>query len=821
MDNDSKKIKGKVPVIGFWGFLIIVTLCVLVLCYIKKPKSTEGKVYVFDGWVYGVEDQKKACSALATAGLEDYAWDSGKLCVPSTSKNAYQTALASAGAYPKAPSDSRGEAIRQMSPFESASKSRMREQDARALQLERTIEQMRGVEYATVGFCSRRETVGLVAKNIVTATIGIATKDDSTLDRNLLTAVTVASQRLLGIEDEKAVAIIDLKEGKSYLGLENAKEQVNDLVVEETRERIEKYWRNKYIDAFSDIKNIRVSVEADLITSVDASLDPETELDEGRDSETQLSSDSRILPSSFRRRTEISNDFSDENENSLRNSGGFAQLGTPQNKGRSFTTVNAKIDAESLTQLRSGRPSRVFRRAFEDPQTTVDNLTLLSRYDATNFELSYMNNRSSDSSDFVVCNGVSLKNNVLGSIMEPLDFESSFEFQNLSCSNSHGRVRGPIRPASALEPSYDEKSFVQGASYKLRSILIHINLPRSYIVRVAQAEAGFNSTKSTFANASEWDAVYRSTEEKLILETKKYAITLFRPTGDRLGWSDSILQRSIIVDVYSDAEKILAEEWESGDSGNEENQTVVNYGVGRVSSERDVFENTVGNISLNQAQSITLDASTEHNKEAPTSSRGTLASTSGKVAEISTESSEEIHSTDDDVCSELVGENVREFWAYLSKLSLGKIQGSQRWLLTGGASCLSLLLILFLFKSLFSRRVKKDKTSKNVAALDADVSLSKRKSEDKRVKTSTNLGRRFDSSTEDDFDDELASFVSGLDSANGSSYRLSQVNNETFPHRERMDESFSTKRREALDLISRYPERAAASLRSWLQEGDA
>ena len=146
----------------------------------------------------------------------------------------------------------RGEALRQMSPFESDSKTKMRELDACALQLERMIEQMRGVEYATVGVRARKEVVGLSSKNIVTASVGVAAKDDFELDSNALTAITITTQRLLGIEDSKNVAILDLKEGKSYLGCDNVKERCDDLALVSEREWTEKYWRNKYLEAFSD-----------------------------------------------------------------------------------------------------------------------------------------------------------------------------------------------------------------------------------------------------------------------------------------------------------------------------------------------------------------------------------------------------------------------------------------------------------------------------------------------------------------------------------------------------------------------------------------
>ena len=105
---------------------------------------------------------------------------------------------------------------------------------------------------------------GFSSKDVVTASVGIAFQDGKELDSNTLTAITLATRHHLGIDDAANISIIDLKEGKSYLGVQPGnifEAQTSSL---RRKEEIEKYWREKYLEAFNDIKNLRVSVIAEL-----------------------------------------------------------------------------------------------------------------------------------------------------------------------------------------------------------------------------------------------------------------------------------------------------------------------------------------------------------------------------------------------------------------------------------------------------------------------------------------------------------------------------------------------------------------------------
>ena len=145
-DVDLKKL-GTLRLCGGGALVALATWGVWAFCN-GGFSASNGCESAFDGWRYGREDQKAASAALAAAGLGEWSWDDGRLLVPKNKKNEYQTALAAAGAYPKAPSESRRDAIREMGAFESEAKTRMRELDACAFQLEQTLERIDGIEYA-------------------------------------------------------------------------------------------------------------------------------------------------------------------------------------------------------------------------------------------------------------------------------------------------------------------------------------------------------------------------------------------------------------------------------------------------------------------------------------------------------------------------------------------------------------------------------------------------------------------------------------------------------------------------------------------------
>ena len=63
MNNDGKK-KANVRVVYAFAFLVLAAVSLVVFC-VGKITRVGGDVYVFDGWVYGREDQKKASAALA------------------------------------------------------------------------------------------------------------------------------------------------------------------------------------------------------------------------------------------------------------------------------------------------------------------------------------------------------------------------------------------------------------------------------------------------------------------------------------------------------------------------------------------------------------------------------------------------------------------------------------------------------------------------------------------------------------------------------------------------------------------------------------
>ena len=74
MNNEGKKKKGRVRVIIAFFLLMSMVLGVWTF-YVVKSLRPSGSIYVFDGWTYGREDQKKASAALAEAGLDRRALD--------------------------------------------------------------------------------------------------------------------------------------------------------------------------------------------------------------------------------------------------------------------------------------------------------------------------------------------------------------------------------------------------------------------------------------------------------------------------------------------------------------------------------------------------------------------------------------------------------------------------------------------------------------------------------------------------------------------------------------------------------------------------
>lgn len=802
-------------VLGVWAF------------YNGRRTRTEGSVYVFDGWIYGREDQKRASAALAAAGLSDYSWKDGKLAAPRGKKGEFQSVLANAGAYPKAPSELRAEAVREMSVFESDSKTRFRELNARAMQLERTIEQMRGVEYATVGVCSRNEPSGLRKKTVITASVGVALADGFSLDPNVLASMTVAAKHQLGIDNVADVSIIDLKEGKSYLGVEKVEDPL-DVAVAAEKERVEKYWRDKYVEAFSDIKNIRVSVVADLVRSESAGLKPRDDAD--KSSVASASYVEKVVNDPLERRSgknlvaaqtqgrfetldDVEEPVSSKSLGSNRNisdsqaptnncniipkkNAGVARLGNPS---KTASPSQRKNDAPLLAYSENGQGLVPASLRVVKEFSWID----VAGHSSPKFQARYRTKRDDD-----LKIGCSEESFFLRSMKEGVR-DYPFGFDSITADGARTRATCDYKPTSAIrqavfenpvrEGKTDEGAELRGGTI-LRSIAVLLSVPRSYI-RAVDSSRNTDGAQSTFAGAA---------EDETLKEIKSFAIDLFRPTGERLGWTDEELERWFVVSVYSDLEP-RADDVAEGIGNSVE-------GVEHSSAyffERDNWS-PVSSPDAENAE--VLEGEERSDSVAVTEPGGKVSKISKTVAsDVETRSSEQ----------NLQPNKSR---AVLSPV-LVRIQKflSTQWEPLGRDTVFAFVAAFLCFCAFFviakrvlkarssdQRLVKQHKREKSFAPAVRNVSG---KVEDGAL-TETRRGDFLTSS--DDVDDELEGELrkivakkqenSSLDSRMVESERIapSSVFSKDVP-----SEEYWVKRREALDLIARYPERAAASLQKW------
>ncbi|MDD3586430.1 MAG: hypothetical protein PHQ75_04550, partial [Thermoguttaceae bacterium] len=247
---------------GIFIFLILLAVVfVVTLGYTFAPlhKSETAVEPVFSGWIYLREDQKVANAVMAKAKLTQYRWKDGELSVPREEKARYETVLAEAKAFPRAPGDVKRDALREMSQFEPMAKMKLRDLYSAGWQLEQTIEHFSTqISYATVGVRSRPEQQGMIQKNVVTASVGVWPKDDKPLSTELLSAITLATKHHLGITENNDISILDLRHGCSYLGTD---EGVTAPVSKEAREEHlrQEFWNEKFLIAFRHITGIKVS----------------------------------------------------------------------------------------------------------------------------------------------------------------------------------------------------------------------------------------------------------------------------------------------------------------------------------------------------------------------------------------------------------------------------------------------------------------------------------------------------------------------------------------------------------------------------------
>ena len=857
MNNNGGKKTGVVRVLIAILLLMSATLGVWTFCNGKLTR-TEGSVYVFDGWIYGHEDQKKASAALASAGLNDYSWQNGKLSVPADKKGEFQATLANAGAYPKAPSELRVEAVREMSVFESDAKTRIRELNACAMQLERTIEQMRDVEYATVGVRSRKEQVGLVAKNIITASVGVAFHEGRAIDSDTLSAITVATKHQLGIDDVANISIIDLKEGKSYFGVENAVGVSSDIALISEKERIEKYWRKKYLEAFSDIKNLRVSVVADVVY-VGA---------DRNEQEALKAANSHVSPTSYVERTSKTEEVDTTVprrltlapvEGRFETLGNLAEIPVNDGEGRNLpesSTGNSELLKKNNTSgfAQLGNPNKTHVRAARkrrEPVLTAGE-TKNTRGDVavktfsqfqwidssacsqiTSPSLANEERRYTRASRVVPIFEKSLKDGVSDAI-----FYSGVCLHGVTPDSEIAyKPMASIRQVNSVEAEAERDADVvagrNDGSTQLRSIAVRIAVPRSYLRGVVVRNMNASTSQETFAV---------DPEERALGEIKRYAIDLFRPTGEQLGWSDDDFERWFVVMAFSDSEPACVNDADrKNDAGAEGRQTALEHSSLYV-QEQDDWKSVKPDSEAGESRSDELISGNEGAQD----NLVVVAEPNGKVAKVSQTVASDVETLSNDVEHEVedLEKSFVQAWSSVCT-SMSWIQDP----LVRNIGFATVVALLFIGILLGVRRPRKRRevdqnSSKSLVKrrsrtnVQEDASLKKHGGADSLIDAPNNNGTsRFQNGISngmnayfselddlDEYNDELEGELQEIATAHdaSTSRQAARVGHDANLSSTRRvanvpSDEYWTKRREALELIAQYPERAAASLQKWVK----
>lgn len=592
MNDVNLKKLGTLRLCGGGALVALATWGVWAFCN-GSLGGANGVETAFDGWYYGREDQKTASAALAAAGLDEWSWDAdGRLLVPKNKRNEYQTALAEAGAYPKAPSESRRDAIREMGAFESDAKMRMRALDACAFQLERTLERTGGIEYATVGVRERREQAGLTSKTIVTASIGVACREGCELDANLLSAITVAAKHQLGVDANENLSILDLKAGKSYFGSEKSVGNGAELALTTEKERVETYWRDKLEKTFDYMGSARVSVVAELVA-----VAPEDVV------ETKLSDEFADFVGSDGVRLSKNGD----------GLGGFSGLGNlgvwggrdavgvkkENADGREASNGRATSAAERLAQveiekIEKPRPLAVLDGGARPLARTGGAFARLGNPVATRSAISTPipaqnlaeAGRTSGGNGILAVGATERRDGRRG-VVSASYRETAENEESAQNSGNEGKIEEK-RNGSSGENGKNARNG-ERVRFRVRALAVRIGIPRGYVCRVAQHLKAENAVE-TFASDGEtndWSSFYQTAEGKIVAETKNVALLLLRPLAERNGWSENELTRSVAADVYAapddwDASSVGAKgETARGDDGKNENgpfEVVANFG---------------------------------------------------------------------------------------------------------------------------------------------------------------------------------------------------------------------------------------------------
>ena len=790
MNNDDLKRK-KIGAFCVVAVLVLAALGVLTGRGVRTTQTSDS-VCLFDGWIYGREDQKRANAALSSAGLNEYAWRDGRLYAPRNKKDAYMSALSTAGAYPRAPSEARTDAVKEMSAFESDSKTRMRELNACAIQLERTIEQMRGVEYATVGARARREQAGLSTKTIVTASVGVACQDDFELGPSALAAITLATKHQLGIDDVEQISILDLKEGKSYVGVESFMKE-SDVALEMEKERLEKYWREKYLEAFGDIKKLRVSVSVDVAPLEDeagSSVEVErTEkasgVPEGGASKLAMAP---ILGRFETLRPAETNDFGDDVESSEASNAPDVELDEAEPRGAATINHAGRSDA-------SGVPSGGFallgnpKRGGERVQRRGRPASIWAQYGARPIP------EASAS--------VSARPKLLQTALER------------SLGDEDG---GAVRSANVGAADSARGNGRISSGYAIRSISARIAIPRSYVQAAALRNFGEGERPETFAENNAGRSVYLATEERIIAETQRFTIDLMRPTGERYGWSEEDLKSWIVVAVFSDLDSFA----DSNAFARSEHKT---------SYASTGEEGFVG----------IEDESTSERRYVATDPSGAITEVAPTVAkELSTERLPEVeNSAPDASVSPLV---LAKRWAKVNVFArLDSVLGRNfpyRPVFGAAATFIVLCVTIGVTRRLNRRTREELEPARTNRGTNREESFDATSRASRSGRETREPAREMEYS---DFDDDEFDFRAyderpqrrekeRDERERGGSARSAESEFERATRKrsdrgaERGSESqrggYNSKRVETLDLIARYPERAAESLQRWVKKTD-
>ncbi|MBQ6826520.1 MAG: hypothetical protein IJO46_00780, partial [Thermoguttaceae bacterium] len=420
----------------------------------------------------------------------------------------------------------------------------------------------------TVGVRARREQAGLTGKTVVTASIGVACREGCELDANLLSAITVAAKHQLGVDANENISILDLRAGKSYFGSETLVGNGEELTLAAEKERVETYWRDKLLKTFDYMGGVRVSVAAELVAVAPDEV-VRTELggvsldvDGGwkvAPNERAVSAAERLAQVEIGEMGEIKSPrplatWSGFGEKSARNGGAFARLGNPV-----ATRSAAPVEALNLAEVerRTATGAGVLSVGATERRGDANRAVVPAGYreDAENEESlgnGESEERGQDERGAQTAKGGAVRGSETVARVESVEQDAEKRGKREKRENAEEGKNGKNRSDGTEERRNVESG--ERVCFRVRALAVRIGTPRGYVRRVAQTLKAENAVE-TFAvdeTAGSWGDFYRSTEQKIIAETKNVALVLLRPLAERNGWNENELIRSVSVDVFAD-----------------------------------------------------------------------------------------------------------------------------------------------------------------------------------------------------------------------------------------------------------------------------